>query len=74
LQFQTALLLSLSPLVIVSLQVAGGAIGNMFCINNVIAVASTTGITGSEGKIMVMNMLPALFYALLAVFVGWIIL
>jgi L-lactate permease len=46
----------------------------MFCINNVIAVASTTGITGSEGKIMVMNMLPALFYALLAVFVGWIIL
>jgi len=74
LQFQTALLLKLSPLVIVSLQVAGGAIGNMFCINNVIAVASTTGIAGSEGKIMTMNMLPALFYALLAVFVGWIIL
>ena len=74
LQFQTALLLNLSPLVIVGLQVAGGAIGNMFCINNVIAVGTTTGITGSEGKIIVMNMLPALFYTLLAVFVGWIIL
>jgi len=74
LQFQTALLLNLSPLVIVGLQVAGGAIGNMFCINNVIAVGATTGTTGSEGKIIAMNMLPALFYTLLAVFVGWIIL
>jgi L-lactate permease len=46
----------------------------MICINNVIAVASTTGITGSEGKIMAMNMLPALFYTLLAVFTGWLIL
>jgi len=74
LQFQTASLLKLSPLVIVGLQTAGAAIGNMFCINNVIAVASTTGITGSEGKIITMNMLPALFYTLLAVFTGWLIL
>jgi lactate permease len=74
LQFQTAQLLNLSPLVIVGLQVAGAAIGNMFCINNVIAVASTTGITGSEGKIIAMNILPAIFYTLLAVFTGWIIL
>lgn len=74
LQFQTAQLLNLSPLVIVGLQVAGAAIGNMFCINNVIAVASTTGITGSEGKIITMNILPALLYTLLAVFTGWLIL
>jgi lactate permease len=52
LQFQTALLLRYSPLVIVGLQVAGAAIGNMFCINNVVAVASTTKMAGSEGKIM----------------------
>lgn len=73
-QFQTALLLDLSPVIIVALQVAGGAIGNMFCINNVIAVASTTGMVGSEGKIISRNLVPALIYTIITIIVGWILL
>lgn len=74
LQFQTALMLNYSPVVIVALQIAGGAIGNMFCINNVIAVASTTGMVGNEGKIIARNLIPALIYTIITIIVAWIVL
>jgi lactate permease len=48
LQFQTAQLLGFSTPHIIALQLAGGAIGSMICINSVIAVTSTTGASGSE--------------------------
>ena len=38
LQFETAHILGLSPLVIVALQVVAGGIGNMICVNNIVAV------------------------------------
>jgi lactate permease len=49
---------------------AGGAIGNMICINNVVAVASTTNALGKEGDIIRINMVPCLIYcaAVLAVY------
>ena len=65
LQFQTAVILGLPVVHIIALQLAGGAIGNMICINNVIAVTSTTGATGNEGKIIITNCLPCLIYCLL---------
>lgn len=70
LQFQTAQLLGLSTANIIALQLAGGAIGNMICINNVIAVTSTTGATGSEGKIIVSNALPCLIYYILIMIIA----
>jgi lactate permease len=42
----------------------------MICINNVIAVTSTTGAGGNEGKIIVTNMLPCLIYYVLIVIVS----
>ena len=48
---------------------AGGAIGNMICIHNVIAVASTTNALGNEGKIISRNLLPCLLYTGLALVV-----
>jgi lactate permease len=69
-QFQTALALGIPTARIIALQLAGGAIGNMICINNVIAVSSTTGAAGSEGKIIVTNMLPCLIYYVLIVAVS----
>ena len=62
LQFKTANLLGLNEASIIALQMAGGAIGNMICIHNVIAVASTTNALGNEGKIISRNLLPCLLY------------
>lgn len=62
LQYQTAELLGLSAASIIALQMAGGAVGNMICINNVVAVASTTNAVGQEGQIIRMNLLPCLVY------------
>ena len=52
----------------IALQMAGGAIGNMICIHNVVAVSSTTEATeatGNEGKIISMNILPCAVYVIL---------
>ena len=68
LQFQTAQLLHISPTVILALQNQGGAIGNMICINNIVAVAATTGIIsipGIEGKLIRTDIIPwALYYVI----------
>ena len=68
LQFETARILDLPTLLIVALQNQGGAIGNMICINNIVAVCATTGISGVEGKLIRTNFIPWLcFYIILIV-------
>lgn len=62
LQYETAELLGLSTTTIVALQLTGGALGNMICINNVVAVTSTTNAPGNEGRIIRTNLLPCLVY------------
>ena len=65
LQYQTASLLGLKEASIIALQMAGGAIGNMICIHNVVAVASTTNAFGNEGRIISKNILPCAIYVIL---------
>ena len=72
LQYQTAGLLALSAPSMIALQMAGGAIGNMICIHNVLAVSSTTNALGNEGKIIAMNILPCLGYVVLVLGVYFI--
>lgn len=74
LQFETANILNLSPLVVVSLQVVAGGIGNMICINNIVAVCATVDINGVEGKLMKYNIVPALIYAILAVIISLVLM
>lgn len=62
LQYETAQLLGLSTSTIVALQITGGALGNMICINNVVAVTSTTNAPGNEGRIIRTCLLPCLIY------------
>ncbi|MCD7920616.1 MAG: L-lactate permease [Clostridiales bacterium] len=62
LQYETAELLGLSTSTIVALQLSGGALGNMICINNVMAVTSTANALGNEGRIIRLNLLPCLLY------------
>ncbi len=70
LQFETAKTLSLSPVLVVAMQVIGGAIGNIICVNNAVAVCATVGISGKEGKIIKANILPTAIYtvAIIAIF------
>ena len=58
LQFETATILNIPQVFIVALQNQGGAIGNIVCINNIVAVCATTGIIGAEGKLIKAASLP----------------
>ena len=69
LQFQTATLVKMSPVLIVALQNIGGAAGNMICVNNVVAACATTGTMGNEGKIIKTNIVPCLIYCLISILV-----
>jgi len=75
LQYMSAENLSLNTSLIVASNVIGGSIGNMICINNVVAACATAGTTGKEGRIIRINAIPCAIYtviviAILAVFIG----
>jgi lactate permease len=73
-QAETAQALGLSLVVILSLQVVGGAIGNMIAIHNVLAASATVGLKNQEGRIIRKTILVALLYALVAGVIGVVIL
>jgi len=56
--------------VILALQSAGAAMGNMVCINNIIAVSTILGIANKEGYIIKKTILPMLVYGFIAGVVG----
>lgn len=64
LQFETASILNMPQVLIVALQVIGGSIGNMICVNNVVAACATVGALGVEGKLIRRNAIPALIYTI----------
>jgi lactate permease len=49
-----------------ALQGVGAAAGNMICVHNVVAVLTTVGLVGHEGKVIRNNIKIAIGYALLA--------
>ncbi len=69
LQFETATILNLPQIAIVALQNQGGAIGNMICINNIVAVCATTGISGVEGKLIRTDAVPWFVYYIICIVV-----
>ncbi|MBE6951789.1 MAG: L-lactate permease [Ruminococcaceae bacterium] len=64
LQYNTANVLGLPAVYIISMQCVGAAIGNMVCINNAVAASATIGTTGREGKLIKMNAIPMVIYTL----------
>ena len=73
-QYETATILGFPEILILSMQGIGAGIGNMICVNNVVAVAATVGCIGAEGKIIRTNALPALiYYLLITLIVGLLI-
>jgi len=73
-QYETAVLLSVPRTIIAALQVVGGAVGNMICVHNVVAVCATVGIIGQEGSIIRRNLLPCVMYGLAAGVIGFIVI
>ena len=71
-QYGVADQIGLSKLVIVGLQVAGGAAGNMICVHNVVAACTTVGVLGKEGEVIRRNAIPAFVYALGAGIIAYI--
>ena len=74
LQYQSALNLNLDAVLIVSMQVIGGAIGNMICVNNTVAACATVGASGKEGKIIRINLIPTVIYTAVIIAVVAIIM
>jgi len=62
--------LNLNPVLILSLQSVGASMGNMVCINNIVAVCSILGIANREGFILGKTVVPMLIYGLIAAVMG----
>jgi lactate permease len=62
--------LGLDTTVILALQSVGGAMGNMVCINNIVAVCSILGILNMEGYIIKRTVVPMMAYGVIAAAVG----
>ncbi|WP_122088373.1 L-lactate permease [Halalkalicoccus subterraneus] len=67
-QFEAAQQLGLPTQIIVGAQAVGGAMGNLVAIHNVVAALATVGLVGQEGRVMRLNLIPLVYYA---VFVGF---
>lgn len=74
LQFQTANILGLPEVIVVAMQTIGAAVGNMICVNNVVAVCATVGCIGAEGLIIRRNAIPAFLYYVAVTIVGLILI
>lgn len=70
-QYETASILGFPEILILSMQGIGAGIGNMICVNNVVAVAATVGCLGAEGKMIRTNAIPAfIYYAIITALIG----
>ena len=67
LQEQAATNLGLNAAVIVAANTIGGSIGNMICVNNVVAACATAGTAGREGKIIRINAIPCVIYTVIVI-------
>ncbi len=63
-QWGMATTMSLTKSVIIAAQGVGGAMGNMICIHNIVAVCAVVGLGGREGDILKRTFWPFLLYGL----------
>lgn len=70
-QDATATQLNLNRTTILSLQSVGGAMGNMVCIHNIVAVCSILGLQNQEGAILRRTVLPMVAYGAAATLISF---
>lgn len=64
---------SMSVPLILALQSVGGAMGNMVCLNNIIAVCSVLNVSNEEGSILKRTVVPMFIYGVIAGLVAVIV-
>lgn len=69
-QQQIAIDTGLSVTLVLALQSVGGAMGNMVCINNIIAVCSVLDVRNQEGTILKKTVIPMTIYGIIAAVVA----
>lgn len=72
LQFSVADQIGVHPQIVIAMQVIGANAGNMICVLNVVAAASTVGLLGKEGVIIRMTIVPMLYFTLFSGALGMI--
>ncbi|MCV2403631.1 L-lactate permease [Marinomonas sp. C2222] len=73
-QYSIAEQVGLPVTTILALQSVGASMGNMVCINNIIAVSTILGIANQEGYIIKKTILPMVAYAVIAGLVGTLLI
>ena len=73
-QWDLAQQIETSRLIILATQVAGGAAGNMICINNIVAVTAVVGLANREGEIFKKTIWPYIGYSVVIAIVAYILL
>lgn len=73
-QLSTAEITGLSTALVLALQSVGGAMGNMVCINNIVAVSSVLGTNNQEGNIIKQTVVPMFIYGVIAAFAALVII
>ncbi len=65
-QMAAATSTGLSVTLVLALQSVGGAMGNMVCLNNIIAVSTVVGLEDQEGNIIKKTFVPMFIYGIIA--------
>ena len=65
LQQATANNLGISENIVLAIQMLGSNAGNMVCVGNVVAACSVVGLTGREGSVIRITMVPMILYCLM---------
>ena len=73
-QYSVAQATGISVPLVLALQSVGGAMGNMVCINNIIAVCSVLGIEKAEGNIIKTTAVPMFVYGVIAALVAYLLI
>lgn len=66
LQFNAAQVLELPETTVVALQVVGGGLGSMLRLSGIVAACATVNATGKEGRLILLNCIPAAIMIVLA--------
>ena len=73
-QWDIAGQLNLPRTIIIAAQAAGGAMGNMICIHNIVAVCTVVGLLNREGDILKKTFWPFLLYGVVVGIVAYLLL
>ncbi len=61
-------------LIILAAQAAGGAMGNMVCVHNIVAACAVTGLIGKEGDILRRTFMPFVIYGVAVGVVAFVLM